>query len=164
MNDQKFSLQEDQRERLMRDEMNAIIYFRCVLVSAGYCWKNLQPRLERVPDGKQRFLDAMAAFNGLMDDLLETVPQKSQRRMENITSDYKIILAPQASSEPKRLILEREDANTVMDAALKTCGDCYKSDEEARKMCKLYKVLETYCPLNDYGNGMICQYGKSECE
>ncbi len=164
MNDEKFSLPEDQRERLMRDEMNAIIYFRCALASAGYFWEGLQSRLERIPDGKQRFLDAMDSFKNVIGDLLETVPAKSQRRMENITHDFKIILAPQASSEPKRLILERDDAETVMGAALKTCADCFRSDDEAQRMCKLYKVLETYCPLNDYGNGMICQYGKNECE
>lgn len=154
----------DERERLRRAEMNAIIYLRCALASSGYCWSELQGRLERIPDGAKRFRDAMDGFKTVMDEIIATAPEESERRLDNITHDYKIVLAPQPQTEPKALILQREDAETVMAAALKACGDCYKSDEEARRTCRLYKILETYCPLDDYGNGMICQYGKDDIE
>jgi len=154
----------DERERLRRGEMNAIIYMRCALASAGYCWGDLDKRLDMIPDGKNRFRAAMDGFNSVMDEIIATAPEESERRLANITHDFKIMLAPKPQTEPKVLTLRREDAETVMAAALKTCGDCYKSDDEVRRTCKLYKVMETYCPLDDYGNGMICQYGKSEIE
>ena len=154
----------DEKERMRRSEVNAIIYFRCALASAGYCWTDLQHRLGMIPDGEKRFKDAMDGFTKVIDEIIATAPEESERRLATITHDFKIILAPKPQTEPKVLMLRREDAEIVMGAALKTCGDCYKSDEEARRTCKLYKVMETYCPLDDYGNGMICQYGKSDIE
>lgn len=159
-----YSLPQEERERLYRSEMNAVIYFKCALAAAGYCWTDLAKRLDCIPRGRQRFKSAMGAFNAVIEDVLGTVPPESEKRLNNITRDFKIVLAPQPMSEPKKLILDMEDANTVIDKALKNCGDCYKSDDEARRTCRFYKVMETYCPLDDYGNGMICQYGKSDIE
>lgn len=41
----------DERERMRRGEMNAVIYMRCALASAGYCWTDLKHRLGMIPEG-----------------------------------------------------------------------------------------------------------------
>ena len=151
-------------ERLRRDEMNAIIYLRCALASAEYFRKDLQKRLTMIPDRAERFQKAMDGLTSVVDEIIATAPEESARRLANITHDFKIVLAPKPQTEPKRLILDMNDANTVMEQALKPCRNCFKSDDEARRMCRFYKVMETYYPLNDYGNGTMCQYGKSEIE
>ena len=158
----RYSLPESDRERMKRSEMNALIYFECAMAAAGYCWKDLADRLDCIPAGKRRYKMAMGAFKAVIDDIHGTIPEQSEKRMSGIRNDFKIALIPQAQNEPKKLVLDREDAYALMEAALKQCANCFKSDEEARQECGLYKILETYMPLEDYGNGIYCQYGKSE--
>ena len=87
-----YSLPPEERERLYRSEMNAIIYFQCALAAAGYCWTDLQKRLDCIPNGRQRFKMAMGAFNAVIADVLGTVPPESERRLNNITNDFNGVL------------------------------------------------------------------------
>ncbi len=159
----RYRLPEEERERLTRDEMNALIYLKCALAASGYAWEIDDKRLDYIPSGKQRLRLAMGAVKSICDDIEGTIPEKSAKRMANITHDFKIALIPITQTEGKNFVIHKEDAETLMNAVLnEKCAKCIKSDEEARRECGLYKVLEAYCPLNDYGNGLMCQYGKSE--
>lgn len=159
-----FTIPEEDRERMRRDEMNAMVYMQCAIAAMGYCWKDLRNRLEYIPAGVQRFKMAMGAMKSIFDDLHETLPTKSERRMSTISHDFKIVLVPKPTSEPQKLVLDRDDAIALMEATIYRCKDCVKSDEEARKSCRLYSILETYMPLNDYGDGLMCEYGKRQIE
>lgn len=160
-----YSLPEADRERMTRDELNAFIYFKCALASAGYAWEKMKRRLAYIPAGEQRFKMQMGGMNALLDDIAGTMPKQSQKRMDGITNDYKIALIPKAGTEPKRLIMDAEDGAILVQAAMHYCEhECIRTDEEARRECRLYRIFEAYMPLNNYGDGGMCQYGKQEFE
>ena len=160
-----YTLPEEDRERMTRDEMNALIYFKCALASAGYAWQKMQRKLGYVPAGLQRFKMFMGGMNSLIEDIGGTMPKQSQKRMDGIVNDFKIALIPQAATEPKRLVMDSLDGATLMEAAMHYCEhECVMTDEEAKRNCKLYKIFETYMPLNHYGDGGMCEYGKKDFE
>ena len=75
-----YTLPEEDRERMTREEMNALIYFKCALASAGYAWQKMQRRLGYVPAGLQRFKMFMGGMNSLIEDIGGTMPKQSQKR------------------------------------------------------------------------------------
>jgi len=160
----RYKLPDGERERLRRDEMTALVYFLSTLAETGYMWENLQKRLEYIPSGKARFKMVMGGHNAIVGDILGTVPREQQKRLENIGKDFKIALIPKAQNEPQKLVMDRDDARVFIGAALKKCEFCVMSGEEARTGCELYALMEKYFPLSDYGDGMMCQYGKSDFE
>ena len=57
--------------------------------------------------------------------------------------------------------ITKEQAKDLMDCARWQCHDCVNSGEEARG-CRLYKLLESTTPADDYGDGMVCPYALAE--
>ena len=50
---------------------------------------------------------------------------------------------------------------TMPHAAMEKCQGCVE-DEVSCRDCGLYRVLESFLPLDSYENGMLCPYSTSE--
>ena len=59
------------------------------------------------------------------------------------------------------MILEKDNAKALIDTAMERCKGCVE-DEKSCRQCGLYRVLESFLPLDSYENGMLCPYSMSE--
>lgn len=154
---QAFELPEDQCERLTRNEMASL---RLVLVLASevtYAKEDLSRRLGIVPNGKSRMNMVLGGINSLFKDLLGTVSDKQRKALRNSALDYEIRLVPKMTPESSSIAVQKQDMTEMIDCAREKCKFCTLDGEECRK-CKLYKLLETIVPLDDYNSDIACPY------
>ena len=72
-----------------------------------------------------------------------------------------IRMVPKLASMRQNVILEKDNAKALIDTAMERCKGCVEDEESCRK-CGLYRVLESFLPLDSYDNGMLCPYSTSE--
>ena len=154
-------LQEEDCERLNRGEFEAM---RCLLGAVSYtahAKDDLQKRLACIPDGKARMAMVLGGLKAIADDLVGTMPRGQCRQMKNTMSDMEIRMTPKLSPMSQNVILEKDTAKALVDAAMEKCQGCVE-DEVSCRDCGLYRVLESFLPLDSYENGMLCPYSTSE--
>ena len=82
-------------------------------------------------------------------------------QLRNTMSDMDMRMVPKMTSMSRNVILDKDVAKGLVDAAMEKCHGCVEGPEEGMK-CPLYKVLESFLPLDSYENGMLCPYSMSE--
>ena len=154
-------LPEEECERLVRGEFEAV---RCLLGAVSYtahARDDLQKRLEQIPNGKQRMAMILGGLKSVADDIIGTVPQGQCRQLKNTMSDMEMRMVPKMMSMSQNVILEKDNAKALIDTAMERCHGCVEGPDTCRE-CGLYKVLESFLPLDNYDNGMLCPYSTSE--
>ena len=68
-----YMLPDDQCERLVRSEMNAVRMMLAALSVAAYAQEDLKNRLECVPAGNQRMRMAVGSLRSVINDLIGTI-------------------------------------------------------------------------------------------
>ena len=153
-------LREEDCERLNRAEFEAV---RCLLGAVSYtahAKDDLQKRLECIPSGKARMGMILGGIKAIADDIVGTVPRGQCKQLRNTMSDMEMRMVPKMASMRQNVVLEKDVAKGLVDAAMEKCHGCVEGPEEGRK-CALYKVLESFLPLDNYDNGMLCPYSMS---
>jgi len=161
LNPKRVWMQEEDCERLNRGEFEAV---RCLLGAVSYtahAKDDLKKRLECLPSGKQRMSMVLGGLKAIADDLIGTVPTGQCRQLRNTMQDMDMRMVPKMTRMSTNVILEKEVAKGLVDAAMEKCRGCVEGPEEGRK-CALYTVLESFLPLDNYENGMLCPYSMSE--
>jgi hypothetical protein len=154
-------MQEEDCVRLNRAEFEAV---RCLLGAVSYTAHandDLQKRLECIPYGRQRMSMVLGGLKAIADDLVGTVPRGQCKQMRNTMNDMEMRMVPKLSRMSQNVILEKDNAKALIDTAMEKCRGCVE-DEKSCRNCGLYKVLESFLPLDDYENGMLCPYSMSE--
>lgn len=154
-------LQEEDCERLKRAEFEAM---RCLLGAVSYtatARDDLQKRLECVPYGNQRMNMVLGGLKAIADDLIGTVPRGQCKQIRNTMQDMEMRMVPKMMGMSQNVILEKDNAKALIDVAMEKCRGCVE-DEESCRRCGLYRVLESFLPLDSYDNGMLCPYALSE--
>ena len=154
-------LEDEECERLNRGEFEAV---RCLLGAVNYAahaQDDLKKRLALVPGGQQRMTDAVQDLKDLADDVIGTVPSGQCKQIRNTMSDMEIRMTPKLAPLSRNVILEKDVAKALIDIAMEKCRGCVEDEVNCRK-CALYRVLESFLPLDDYSNGMLCPYSRSE--
>lgn len=150
-------------ERMTRSEFNAV---RTVLVTA-ICAENaaedMQKRLECIPNGKQRYAMALGGLRAVANDLVGTTTKAQANQLWNTLNDLSMQFIPKLAPGSKNVIYTSDVIKDLVDCARSKCSDCVLDGESCRS-CKLYKVLESTTPLNDYGDGLICPYALQDWE
>ena len=154
-------LNDEDCERLNRGEFEAV---RCLLGAVNYAAHakdDLQKRLECIPSGKARMAMVLGGLKAIADDLIGTMPVGQCKQIRNTMQDMEIRMVPKMASMRQNVILEKDNAKALIDTAMERCKGCVE-DEVSCRNCGLYKVLESFLPLDSYENGMLCPYSMSE--
>ena len=153
---------EDDCERMKRDEFEAMRSLLGAISYLAHADRDLQDRLGCLPGGKQRMAMLLGAARAMADDLIGTMPQNQCKQLRNTMRDFEIRMVPKMSPGSRNVILDADLAKGLINAAQEKCHGCVEDEISCRK-CSLYRVLEGFLPLNDYG-GMVCPYALSEWE
>ena len=148
-------------ERLNRGEFEAV---RCLLGAynyAAHARDDLRGRVDSVVNGRVRITELVDGLRGFTDELLETVPVGQCRQLKNTMMDMELRMVPKRMPMSQNVILDKDNAKALIDMAMERCRGCVEGPQEA-KGCALYKVLESFLPLESYDNGMLCPYSVSE--
>lgn len=154
---------EEDCERLNRSEFEAV---RCLLGAVSYAAHandDLQKRLECLPYGRRRMKLVLGGIKAIADDLIGTVPRGQCKQLKNTMTDMEMRMVPKLTGMSQNVILEKDLAKGLIDAAMEKCHGCVEDSESCRK-CSLYMILESALPLDNYNNGLICPYSTTEWE
>lgn len=154
-------LKEEECDRLNRSEFEAV---RCLLGAVSYTAhanEDLQERMGTIPYAKQRMAMILGGLRAIADDVIGTVPRGQCKQLRNTMQDMEMRMVPKMMSMSQNVILEKDIAKGLVDAAMEKCHGCVEGPEEGMK-CPIYKVLESFLPLESYENGMLCPYSMSE--
>lgn len=152
-----YSLPEKDCERLKRTEMIGMRMLLAHLSSAAYFQEDLHDRLECIPDGNRRLRLAIGGMRAVCDDLIGTITRAQAKQIYGTMKDYDLRLVPKLTPGTVNIILTKEQGKDLMDLARERCTGCVEDGESCRE-CRLYKILESTTPLDDYGDGLICPY------
>lgn len=156
-----YMLPDEDCERLNRFEMQSVRMLLSALSVAAGAQKELAQRLECVPYGRQRMRMAVGSLRSVVNDLIGTVSRKQCKQIQGTMNDFEMRLLPKLTPGSTNIIMTKEQGKALMDCARWQCNDCVKDGEEARK-CKLYQLLESTTPMDEYGDGLLCPYALAE--
>ena len=148
-------------ERLNRGEYEAV---RCLLGAVSYTAHandDLRKRLDSIPDGFSRMEGCLKGLQGMLGDILRTIPHGQCKQLRNTMTDMEIRMVPKLAPMSQNVILDKDLAKGLYDAAMEKCRGCVEDTQSCRQ-CTLYKVLESTLPLDNYENTLICPYSISE--
>jgi hypothetical protein len=141
--------------------MNAVRMLLALLSTVAYAKDDLKDRLECIPNGNRRFRMAYGQLKAVCDDLIGTISRAQAKQIYGTIKDYELRLAPKATPGTVNVILTKEQGMDLMDMARERCLDCVLDGNECRE-CKLYQMLESTTPMDDYGSGLTCPYATAE--
>lgn len=153
-----YQLPEEDCERLNSTEMRAVRWSLAAENSVSYAQRDLEKRLECIPEGKRRWRLMLGQLRALCNDLIGTIPVKQCKTIRNVMNDMELRMVPKGTKHDTRVVLDAKDLGYLVTLAKKEmCTSCILTDDECRR-CELYKILEIAVPLDDYGDGTICPY------
>lgn len=158
---ERFELPNEQCERLTRPEMNAVRMMLILASSMAYAKEDLCKRVKSVPDGTERMDKLLDDCSALFEDILGTVSDKQRKQLRNSAKDYEIRLVPKSTPWRTTIAVQKDDVIAITDCARERCKYCTLDGKDAQE-CHLYKLLEAYIPLDDYGDDIICPYAYAE--
>ena len=148
-------------ERLTRTEMHSVQWLMNALSSFRYAEEDLKTRLETIPDGTERLKQFNTNADKLFRDICGTIPEKQLKHLLGVAKDYEVRMVPKMMPKPTSVVLTRDEAMELVDAAQVKCKwDCVPDMDESRN-CKLCKVFEAVVPLQQY-NSVSCPYWRAE--
>ena len=156
-------MEEEDCTRLNRGEFEAV---RCLLGAVNYAAHandDLVKRLMIIPGGQQRMADALKELRDIADDVIGTVPMGQCKQIRNTMSDMEIRMTPKLAPMSRNIVLEKDTAKDLIDIAMERCHRCVEDQRSCRK-CALYRVLESFLPLESYDNSLLCPYSRAEWE
>ena len=122
----------------------------------------LKDRLECIPSGKVRWRLLLGQLRAVTNDLIGTIPYKQCVNIKNVMNDMELRLVPKYSGHGNRVTLDIDDLSYIVNAAKKDhCLACILNGDECRS-CKLYQILESIAPMEDWGDSTVCPYMRED--
>lgn len=157
-----YELPEQDRERLNATEMRSARWMIAALSVCVESQRELKDRLECIPSGKARFRLMLGHLRALCNDLLGTTPYKQRRVIGNTMLDMELRMIPKHTPGDKSVVMNTDDLSFVIKYAKEAlCMTCVLTGEECRQ-CELYKIMESICPQDDWGDSTICPYNRDD--
>lgn len=148
-------------ERLNRGEFEAVRRLLGAVSYAAHADSDLGRRLEIIPYGRQRMKMIIGGLKAIADDLIGTVPVGQCKQIRNTMQDMEMRMVPKLTGMSQNMIIEKDLAKGLVDAAMEKCRGCVE-DQNSCRSCALYQVLEGMLPLDSYDDRLICPYSVSE--
>ena len=158
---QPYMLPDADCERLNRTEMVAVRMMLAALSVAAYAKEDLKDRLECVPDGNRRMRMAVGGLRAICDDLVGTISQSQCRQIHGTMKDFEMRLLPKLTPGSTNIIMTKDQGKELLDCARWKCHACVEDGERCRQ-CKLYQLLTSILPLDEYHDRMLCPYNLGE--
>lgn len=152
----------EEKPRLTRTETHCVQWLMNAMSSFRYAAEDLKDRLVLVPDGPGRIRELNSISGRLLEDIAATIPDKQRNHLINMARDMEVRLVPKLTPKNVTVVLTKDEAKELVDAAQERCRHCAEFAEESEK-CSLRKILEVVVPLEQYG-GLICHYSLAEWE
>lgn len=155
-------MEEEDSIRLNRGEFEAV---RCLLGAVNYAAHandDLRKRL-MIIGREQRMADVLQELRDVTDDVIGSVPVGQCRQLKNTMHDMEIRMTPKLAPMSRNIVLDKDIAKDLIDIAIEKCRGCVEDEKECRK-CALYRVLESFLPMEDYENSLLCPYSRAEWE
>lgn len=157
-----YQLPPEQCERLRASEMAAMRWLTAAVHIVAEAQDDLATRLECIPNGKSRYRLMRGHLRAIVNDICGTMPEKQKNQIVNMTRDMELRMVPRYSPGTARMILNKEEANYLVDhAKADVCSACILNGEECRT-CEMYQMLEAITPLEDWGDSTMCPYNRKD--
>lgn len=155
-----YQLPDEQCERLNKQEMTALRWLIAAENSASHAKKDLEKRLECIPEGKRRFQMMHGQLLAIVNDLIGTTPAKQCKQVQNTMEDMKLSMIPKLTPDTDKVIMNAVDLAYIVFHAQKDealCMTCVRDDTECRS-CEFYQILSAIAPRQDWGSSLMCPY------
>lgn len=143
--------------RLRRNEKMAMLHLMYAVTILEDLQTDIGERLAMVENGMDRTNAIAKEADALLNEIRKTVPENQRMGIQNIADDYEIRLVPKATPGETNVIMAKEEFRQLVDCAKVKCMECTFDDEECEQ-CKLFKLLTSILPLDDYHSMNLCPY------
>jgi len=147
--------------RLRRNEKMSMLHLMYAITILDDLLKEIPDRLDMVPDGRERMGEIARKADQLLNEIRITVPENQRHGIQNMASDYEIRLTPKATPVEQNVLVTKEEFRELVDSARAMCKECTYDDQECEQ-CKLYQLLTSILPLDEYHDRMLCPYNLGE--
>lgn len=147
--------------RMTRTEKMAMLSMAHAATILDETQDELKNRLGMVERGAERLHALSEGADELLHDIRLTMPEEQRHHLQNTAMDYECRLVPKATPGSTNVIMGKEEFRELVDWARTKCRDCADSDEECTA-CRLYKLLTSVLPLDEYHNSLLCPYNLGE--
>ena len=122
---------------------------------------DLKSRLEMIDGAPEKMQTVADLTDWLLRECRKTIPQNQRKSLQNTVHDYEVRMVPKATPSTTNVIMEKEEFREIIDIAREKCRSCADDDTECTK-CRLYKILTSVLPMEDYHGGLLCPYNLGE--
>ena len=143
--------------RLTRSEKMAFLHLMYAVTILEDLSTDISDRLGMIPNGCERMREVAETADKILYELRVTAPENQRISMQNVAKDYEIRLTPKATPSESSVLMTKEEFRELVDCARATCSECTLDDEECES-CKLFKILTSVLPLEDYHERLLCPY------
>lgn len=151
----------DDAVRLTRTEKMAMLELCYMATVFDDLQKDLGDRLEKIDQVAEKMHVLASGSDEILNDLRLTVPMNQRMSLQNTAMDYEMRLTPKLTPTTSRIIMEKEEFRELVDIARTKCHDCTEDNDSCAK-CRLFKLLTSILPLDDYDGGLLCPYNLGE--
>lgn len=157
-----YQLPPEQCERLRAQEMAALRWSIAAVNICSTAEGDLKDRLECIPNGRVRFRLMLGQLRAICNDLIGTTTIKQAKQIRNVMNDMELRMVPKFSASTSRMVLDKEQATFLVEAAKEAkCAACILDGEECRR-CELYQLLEAVTPLDNWSGTGLCPYNHDD--
>lgn len=151
----------DDAVRLKRYEKMSMITLSYAATIYGDLQSELGERLKMIPGGAETLKQISEATDDLLIALRKTIPENQRMNLQHTAQDYEVHLVPKATPSETTVIMTKDEFKDMVDLARVKCRECTDDDTQC-KTCRLYQLLTSTLPLDDYDNGLLCPYNMGE--
>ena len=143
--------------RLRRQEKTSMLHLMFAVTILEDLQNEIPERLDMITDGKARLLWLAAEADNLLNELRVTVPENQRMGIQNTADDYVMRLVPNSMPSEASAIMSKDEFKELVDHARTACTECTYDDNECEQ-CKLYQLLTSILPMDDYHCLNLCPY------
>jgi len=151
----------DDAVRLTRIEKMAMLQLAYVATVLEELQNDLGDRLEKIDQGAEKMHVLASGSDEILNDLRLTVPMNQRMSLQNTAMDYEMRLTPKLTPMSTNVIMDKDEFKEIVDIARTKCHDCTEDSNTCTK-CRLFKLLTSILPLEDYDGGLLCPYNLGE--
>lgn len=151
----------DDAVRLTRIEKMAMLQLAYVATVLEELQNDLGDRLEKIDQGAEKMHVLASGSDEILNDLRLTVPMNQRMSLQNTAMDYEMRLTPKLTPMSTNVIMDKDEFKEIVDIARTKCHDCTEDSNTCTK-CRLFKLLASILPLEDYDGGLLCPYNLGE--
>ena len=147
--------------RLTREEKLAMLWLANADATLEEVQTSMADRLTMLPDGPERMKKLAQEADDLLAEIRLTIPINQRMNLENTRNDFEVRLTPKMTPMVTNVIMTKDEFKQLIDVAREKCHDCTEDDVSCEK-CRLFTLLTSILPLDDYHDRLLCPYNLGE--